>query len=261
MNALRQPLSALHIAAGYQRKSEILRDISLTAIPGQVYGLIGPNGAGKTTLLRVLSGVQRPWSGRVLLGDEQLDALSPRERAKQIAFVPQGVTIPVPFTVADVVAMGRMPYASGWAPLSPADETAVSAALEKVGLLTKVNTSIHALSAGEQQRVLLALALAQEPGVLLLDEPTAHLDLHHAWNLMRLVRELARAQQLVVVFSTHDLSLAAATCDRLALIEKGAFAAEGTREDVLRADLLTQVYGSPLAVTVASGQWWIHPQA
>ncbi|MCZ7593267.1 MAG: ABC transporter ATP-binding protein [Kiritimatiellae bacterium] len=259
MSTERQPLSALNLVAGYRKKAQVLYDVSLTAIPGQVYGLIGPNGAGKTTLLRLLSGAHPPWSGWTLLGDRPLNTFTPRERAKRIAFVPQGVTIPVPFTVTDVVAMGRMPYISGWSPLSPEDESAVQTALEKVGLQEKADESIHALSAGERQRALLALALAQEPDVLLLDEPTAHLDLHHAWNLMRLVGDLARTQQLVVILSTHDLSLAAANCDRLALIEKGKFAAEGTREDVLRADLLSQVYGHPLAVTVTDGQWWIHP--
>lgn len=259
MKAGRQPLSALNLVAGYRKKAQVLHDISLTAIPGHIYGLIGPNGAGKTTLLRLLSGVHSPWSGRVLLGDQPLNTLAPRERAKRIAFVPQGVTIPVPFTVTDVVAMGRMPYISGWAPLSPEDESAVLSALDKTGLREKADESIHALSAGERQRALLALALAQEPDVLLLDEPTAHLDLHHAWNLVRLVGDLARTQQLVVILSTHDLSLAAASCARLALLEKGKFAAEGTREEVLRTDLLSCVYGHPLGVTVADGQWWIHP--
>ncbi len=253
-----RPLSALNLVDGY-RKVPILHDISLTAMPGEVLGLLGPNGAGKTTLLRLLSGVRAPWSGRILLGEQPLSALSPRERAKHIAFVPQGVNIPVPFTVANVVAMGRLPYTGGWARLTSDDEAAVARSLEHVGLTAKANNSIHDISAGEQQRALLALALAQEPRVLLLDEPTAHLDLHHAWNLMRLVGELAQKQQLVVILSTHDLTLAAATCTRLALLDKGKLAAEGSREDVLRADLLTQVYGHPLSVTVAQGQWWIHP--
>lgn len=258
MNSQRHPLSAVRATAGY-RQTAVLHDLSLTAAPGEILGLIGPNGAGKTTLLRLLSGVHPPWSGRVLLGDQPLFGLAPRERARHIAFVPQGVTIPVPFTVADVAAMGRLPYIGGWAPLSAEDEVAVEQALEQVGLRDKANESIHALSAGEQQRALLALALAQEPRVLLLDEPTAHLDLHHAWRLMQLVRELARTQRLVVVLSTHDLSLAASTCTRLALLENGKLAAEGAREEVLRADLLTQVYGHPLTVTVANDHWWIHP--
>ncbi|MCO5062149.1 MAG: ABC transporter ATP-binding protein [Kiritimatiellae bacterium] len=258
MNAPTPPLSALGLTGGY-RKTEVLHDISLTATPGEVLGLLGPNGAGKTTLLRILSGVHAPWSGRVLLGERPLSSFAPRERAKQIAFVPQGVTIPVPFTVADVVAMGRLPYTSGWARLSDDDETAIAKALDDVGLGAKANTSIHDLSAGEQQRALLALALAQQPRVLLLDEPTAHLDLHHAWNLMRLVGNLAREQQLVVILTTHDLTLAAETCTRLALLEKGRLAAEGSREHVLRSDLLTQVYAHPLAVTIADNRWWIHP--
>jgi iron complex transport system ATP-binding protein len=253
-----RPLSAVRVTTGY-RRIPVLHEISITASPGDVLGLIGPNGAGKTTLLRLLSGVHEPWSGRILLGDEPLEALSPRERARQVAFVPQGVSIPVPFTVADIVAMGRLPYVSGWAPLAPADESAVAAALEQVGLAAKAQASIHALSAGEQQRALLALALAQQPRVLLLDEPTAHLDLHHAWHLMQLVRDLARTQQLVVVLSTHDLSLAASTCTRLALIERGKLTAEGGREEVLRAERLSDAYGHPLAVTVANDRWWVHP--
>jgi iron complex transport system ATP-binding protein len=256
MNAV--ALSAVRVTTGY-RRLPVLHELSVTAAPGEVLGLIGPNGAGKTTLLRLLSGIHEPWTGRVLLGDQPLAGFSPRERARHIAFVPQGVTIPVPFTVADVVAMGRVPYLSGWAPLAPADEAAVRQALEQVGLADRADTSIHALSAGEQQRALLALALAQQPRVLLLDEPTAHLDLHHAWHLMELVRDLARAQALVVVLSTHDLSLAASCCTRLALLEKGTLAANGSRDDVLRADLLSGVYGHALGVTVANDRWWVHP--
>lgn len=259
MNDAPHSLSAVRVTGGYRTK-EVLHDISLAAAPGAVFGLIGPNGAGKTTLLRLLSGIIPPWSGRVLLGDQPVSSLAPRLRARHIAYVPQGITIPVPYTVADIVAMGRLPYGNEWARLSADDKAAIEYALDQVGLTQRANDSIHALSAGEQQRALLALALAQQPRVLLLDEPTAHLDLHHAWRLMQLVCELARTQHISVVLSTHDLSLAASLCTRLALLEKGRLIAEGRREHVLRADLLTQVYGHPLAVTVVEDRWWIHPR-
>lgn len=254
------PLSlvAERVTAGYAH-TPVLHDLSLAAAPGAVLGLIGPNGAGKTTLLRTLSGVHRPLSGHVRLGEASVPDLPARQRARQIAFVPQGVVIPVPFTVAEIAAMGRLPYVGGWAPLTPNDEQAVANALEQVGLRDKAERSMHTLSAGEQQRALLALALAQQPRVLLLDEPTAHLDLHHAWRLMEMIRELAARERLIVVLSTHDLSLAASCCTQLALLERGRLAACGAHTAVLQADLLSRAYGHPLAVSAVGDRWWVHP--
>ncbi len=253
-----QALAASGLSAGYGAR-EILRGISFRAEPGEIWGLLGPNGAGKTTLLRVLSGIHRPTAGLVSLGDRPVHQLAPRARARQIAFVPQGVTIPVPFTVRELVSMGRLPYTHEWAPLGAADEQAVDRAIERAGLRALQERRLHTLSAGEHQRALIALALAQEPGLLLLDEPTAHLDLHHAWQLMSLVREIASARRLVVVLSTHDLTLAARFCTRLALLESGAFTAVGARTEVLTAANVSRAYGEPLVVTEVGGNCWIHP--
>jgi iron complex transport system ATP-binding protein len=258
MNGPAQPLVVTDLSAGYDG-CVLLRGIELTAQPGETWGLLGPNGAGKTTLLRVVSGIKPPMSGRVLLGDRMVHRMAPADRARRIAFVPQGVTIPVPYTVRELVSMGRLPYVHEWAPLGDADERAVDRAIAQVGLTALQERRIHALSAGEHQRALIALALAQEPALLLLDEPTAHLDLHHAWHLMALIREIAAAQHLVVVLSTHDLTLASSFCTRLGLLEQGRLTLQGGREEVLTAGALSRAYGQPLVVTEAGGKCWIHP--
>lgn len=258
MSGAVQALSATQVNAGYGKRA-VLRNISLTAHPGEVWGLLGPNGAGKTTLLRVLSGIHRPASGRVSLGTQPVHHMSPTERARHIAFVPQGVVIPVPYTVRELVAMGRTPYVREWAPLTATDEEAVDRALDHVGLTALQDRRLHQLSAGERQRALLALALAQQPSVLLLDEPTAHLDLHHAWRLMDLICGIASSQRLVVILSTHDLTLAASFCTRLGLLEQGALTAQGGREDILHAETLSRAYGHPLVVTGSGGKYWVHP--
>ena len=258
MNVNAQPLAATALSAGYDG-GLILREISFAAHPGDTWGLLGPNGAGKTTLLRVLSGIHQPISGHVAMGNQLVHQMPPMERARRIAFVPQGVTIPVPYTVRELVAMGRLPYVHEWAPLSEVDEQAVDRAIEQVGLVALRDRSLHTLSAGEHQRALIALALAQQPGVLLLDEPTAHLDLHHAWHVMSIIREIAVAQRLVVVLSTHDLTLAASFCTQLGLLEDGTLTAQGGRDTVLNAETLSRAYGQPLVVTEAGGKLWIHP--
>jgi len=220
----------------------VLSGASLEVEAGEIVGLLGPNGAGKTSLLRVASGVSRPdagsvqWAGR-LLGDWPL-----RERARQLAVVPQECHVPFPFRAGELVLMGRAPY-RGWFSLeSPADVRLAMAALERMGIAHLANRSIADLSGGERQLVLIARALVQEPRCLLLDEPTAFLDLAHRIEVLGVVRELAD-QGCAVLLVSHDLSLAARSCDRLALLSEGRVVVEGSPREVLDPVVLRRVFG------------------
>ena len=238
-------IEARAVCAGYGGL-DVLHEVSLSVAPGEWVGLLGPNGAGKTTLLRVLSGAVRPWRGSVRLGGADLSGMKPRGLAQRLAFVPQALNVPVAFTVRDFVALGRRPHGAAWRPLTARDHAAVRAAIREADLEGMEERLVDELSAGERQRALIALALAQEPDILLLDEPTAHLDIQHAWGVLDLVRTLNRGRGMTVLFSSHDLNLAAAFGGRMALLDAGRVAADGPPGDVLAPALLSRVYRHPL---------------
>ncbi len=252
MTAAPPELELTGLTAGYADRT-VLQDISCRVAGGDFLGVIGPNGAGKTTLLRVLSGILPPSGGRVLFGGSDLRGMGPRDLSRQIAFVPQSLNVPVAFSVEEFVALGRTPYLPGWARMSDRDREVVRGVIGSVDLRGQEERPLDELSAGERQRALVALALAQEPEILLLDEPTAHLDIQHAWGLMELVHDLNRSRGMTVVLSAHDLNLAAEFCSKLLLLEKGRIAAFGSPSEVVDAAVLSRVYEHPLEV-VALGQ-------
>lgn len=220
----------------------VLAGVGLAVRPGEVVGLLGANGAGKTTLLRVAGGVVAPDAGRVLLGGAPLGALERRTRARAIASVPQDTHVPFPFTAGEIVLMGRAPHLPALGFEGAADVARARTALRRLGIAHLADRSVLSLSGGERQLVLFARALAQEAEVLLLDEPTAHLDLAHRVDVLRAVRDFAEAGGGALVVS-HDLGLAARACDRLALLHEGRIAAEGPPATVLRPELLRIGYG------------------
>jgi len=237
---------------------EIIRDIHLELAGGEILVLAGSNGAGKTTLLRVASRVLRPSAGCVRLHGRPAESLSRRALAREIAVVPQDVQVAFPFRAGEVVLMGRSPHLGRFGYESRADVERASEAMERVGIAALADRSILELSGGERQLVLIARALAQDPEVLLLDEPTAHLDLRHRIQVLALVREFADAGRSALVVS-HDLSLAARTCDRIGLLAGGGLLAAGRPGDVLtrenlraafdiEAEVLTAPDGAPLVV-------------
>jgi iron complex transport system ATP-binding protein len=235
------------LSVGYGPKL-VLHSITLNLQAGEILALIGPNGAGKTTLIRAVSGVIQPRSGSLRAGSENLAGMSIAQRARKLAVVPQARNLPEPYTVWQTVLLGRTPYLGWLGQPAERDRARVRWALERTETLDLAQRCIGELSGGEQQRVLLARALAQETPILLLDEPTAHLDLHHQTVLLDLVYALTRENHLAVLMALHDLNLAALYADRVALLVDGSLQAVGTPAEVLTAERLSQAYRLPLHV-------------
>jgi len=229
---------------------QVLRGVTFEVAPGEVVGLAGPNGAGKTTLFRVASRVLTPDRGQARVAGRPVESLTRRELALQVAVVPQELSIPFPFSAGEVVLMGRAPHLRGLGFESRADVALAREAMERVGVAELADRSILELSGGERQLVLVARALAQEPRVLLLDEPTAHLDLRHRIAVLERVRELAAEGRSALVVS-HDLGLAARSCDRLVLLAGGAVLAQGAPGAVLTPDHLRDAFGIEAEVVPA----------
>ena len=240
-------LEALAVDAAWGRVAA-LRGVTATVEPGAVLGIIGPNGSGKSTLVRVLAGLKRPLRGEVRLDGALLATVDRRVRARQLGFVAQETHLAFPMTVRELVLLGRTPYTAGAGFAGPGDERAVEAALERVDLAGYAERFCDRISGGERQRAVLARALAQEPRVLLLDEPTSFLDLRHSGLFLDRVRDLARDEGLAVAVVLHDLNLAAMYCDQLLLLAAGRVAAAGRPADVLRYETLRTVYGTDLYV-------------
>jgi iron complex transport system ATP-binding protein len=225
-----------------------LRGVSLELAPRRCLGLIGPNGAGKSTLLRLAAGLVRPAGGEVLFEGADVRRLSPRELGRRVAYVPQGFSLPFTFTVLEVVLQGRHPHLTGVAFESRHDLDVARDAMEQTGIWPLRDRTFDALSGGERQRVLIAAALAQEPRLLVLDEPTSSLDLKFQAALVRLVRDLLAGRDLSVLVAFHDLNLASALCDELVLLVEGEVQAAGPPAEVLTRDVLERAYATALHV-------------
>ncbi len=229
----------------------VLGGVDLALAPGEVVGMLGRNGAGKTTLLRVAAGALRPDAGRVLVAGAPLAALDRRTRARTVALVPQDTQVPFPFTAAEVVLMGRTPHLGFLGFETARDLEVAQAALDRMGVSALADRNVQELSGGERQLVVVARALAQEPEILLLDEPTAFLDLRHRLEVLTVVRERAAAGASALVVS-HDLGVAARFCDRVALLADGRVLAMGRPGDVLRPDTLRAAYGIEAEVLIGA---------
>jgi len=229
------------VSAGYGARSA-LREVGLRVGCGEVVGLIGPNGSGKTSAIRVASRTLRPDAGTVLVDGRDPYEMRSREAARLVAVVPQEVSATFAFTALEVVLMGRSPYLSALGGGSPEDYRRAREAMEVAGVHHLGDRPIDQLSGGERQRVLLAQALAQDAPVLLLDEPTTHLDLRHVVEILAAVRTLAReGRAILAVF--HDLNLAAGVCDRIVALDEGRVVAEGGPHEVVTPGFIRAVYG------------------
>ncbi|HEX5504184.1 MAG TPA: ABC transporter ATP-binding protein [Thermomicrobiales bacterium] len=239
----RPPLvEARRLRFGYGARP-VLRDLSLRVARGEFVGLIGPNGAGKSTLLRVVCGALKPAAGELDFDGAPLARLARRALARRVAVLPQSPVLPDAFTVAELVLLGRTPHLGLLQPEGRADFAAARRALVAAGCLDLAARRLGELSGGERQRAALARALAQEPELLLLDEPTAHLDLGHQQELLATLARLNREAGLTVLAVFHDLNLAAACCGRLALLHDGRVLAAGPPAAVVTPPLLKRAYG------------------
>ncbi|MBX3003789.1 MAG: heme ABC transporter ATP-binding protein [Anaerolineales bacterium] len=246
----------LHLAYG---PHTVLQGLNLSLAPGEIFGLIGPNGAGKSSLIRALSGVHKPHQGKIQINGEDLADLSAAQRARWISVVPQSTQLPPAFTVYECVALGRTPHLNWLGQLGRRDREKVAWALETTEMAALQDRRAGELSGGEQQRVLLARALAQDCPIVLLDEPTAHLDLHHQVAILNVVRQLVQQRQLAVVAALHDLNLAAMFAQRLALLHQGRLQAIGTPHEVLTEARLAAAYGvrTRILTTPEDGRPWV----
>ncbi|MFF7177653.1 ATP-binding cassette domain-containing protein [Streptomyces sp. NPDC008121] len=241
-------LSATDVTVAYDGV-DVVHDAALTLRPGEVTVLVGPNGSGKSTLLRTLARLQRPRTATLVI-DADTDglALSPREFSRRVALLTQGRPTPGGLTVRDVVEFGRYPYRGRWGKADPDGRAAVDRALALTGVAEFADRGAEHLSGGQLQRVWLAGCLAQETGVLLLDEPTTYLDLRYQVELLDLVRDLADDHGIAVGAVLHDLDQAAAVADRIVLLSSGRVVADGLPDDVLTAQRLTDTYGIRIEV-------------
>jgi iron complex transport system ATP-binding protein len=240
-------LSISSLSAGYGSQP-ILQNVSLEVPSGEILAVVGPNGAGKSTLIRAISGVLSPSQGRILAQGQDLTRLDPTSRAHFVAVVPQAQHLPEDFSVTQTVLLGRTPYLGWLGQVSPADRARVEQALVTTQLETLSERLVGQLSGGEQQRVLLARALVQDTAVLLLDEPTAHLDLEHQSRILSLIRGLAAETGKSVLMVVHDLNLAALYADRVLILQAGQVYASGTPQQVLTEANLSAVYHTPVRV-------------
>jgi ABC-type cobalamin/Fe3+-siderophores transport system ATPase subunit len=229
----------------------VLKSVTCSIDSGKILGILGPNGSGKSTLLKLLARVLRPRSGTIDLFGNPISVLSQAEVARRVALVPQETMQIFPFTIAEMVLMGRFPHHRGWGGWhwEDSDDWRIAhQAMEDLDVLHLGSRLVTDVSGGERQRAVIARALTQIPQVLLLDEPTAFLDLHHQLDIARILRRLNRERGLTVILVSHDLNLASQYCDRLMLLHHGQVVEVGSPLEVLRPDLLESVYGCPVLI-------------
>jgi len=227
---------------------QVLNGLSFAVDAGELFGVVGPNGSGKTTLLKLITGVLSPDDGVVLVNGVGINELRSRERAKQIAVVPQDPQLPVGFSVLDLILMGRNPYLGLFEWESKSDLQVATSAMEYTGVTHLAGRKLDELSGGERQRVVVSMALAQEASVLVLDEPISNLDLLHSSGIMDLVRWVQGERKGASVVAMHDLTLASLFCDRLMMISGGSCFVIGSPEEVITADNIRRVYGANVVI-------------
>ncbi|HOP08593.1 MAG TPA: heme ABC transporter ATP-binding protein [Candidatus Methanofastidiosa archaeon] len=227
---------------GYFKKN-ILKDVSFTAKSGEVMGIVGPNGSGKTTLLKCIRKALTPRQGSIMLDGEDIMEWDRTKIAKYFGVVPQNTNITFPFTVLEIVMMGRIPHLKRMQGEGEDDVYVAKKAMSLTAIEHLYYRYVNNLSGGEVQRVIIARALAQEPKILLLDEPTSNLDINHQFETMKLIRKLAKDEDMIVVIISHDLNLSMRYCDNLILLHDGEVFSSGRPVDVLTKENIRKVYG------------------
>lgn len=235
------------VSLGYGKRI-VLDNISFEAKPGEILGIIGPNGSGKSTLIRGITRLISPSSGQIFLNGQNIASMNRRDLARLVAVVPQNVVLPEPFTAFEVVLMGRTPHLGLFRYEGEKDLAIVRSAMEVTQTAIFAERRVGELSGGERQRLIIARALAQEPRVILLDEPTAHLDINYQIETLSLIRHLCLERNLIVVSALHDLNLAAQYCDRLVMLSNGKIYRQGIPKVVISSQAIKEVYGAEVCV-------------
>jgi iron complex transport system ATP-binding protein len=246
-------LSFRHVRFGYQRTHPVLHDVSFALQPGRVTAILGPNGAGKTTLLALALGWYQPWDGEIWLGDRPLRAYGRAERGRRLALVPQSEHTPFDYSVLEYVLLGRAPHLPPLAMPTPADYAAALAALNDAGIAGLADHPVPQLSGGERQLMLLARAIAQAPRLLLLDEPTAHLDLHNKARLVQIMRDLRR-RGVTMLMTSHEPDVVLAVADDVLLMEPGRPPQFGPLDEIFTAEALSRIYDLPIQLATVDGR-------
>jgi iron complex transport system ATP-binding protein len=225
------------------REKKVLDSISLSVGKGEILGILGPNGCGKSTLLKNLNRNLSPEHGCVLIEGDDIADMRKKDIAKKVAVVPQSNEIRFAFTVREIVEMGRMPFQESLRGLTSDDERIIKEAMEQTGISDMADRHINTMSGGERQRAIIARAIAQSPDIILMDEPTLHLDINMQFEILDLIRDLSREKCLTVVIVSHDLPMVARYCDRMVLIHDRNIFAMGRPEDILTEENMRIVFG------------------
>lgn len=230
------------LAVGYQKKA-VISDISIEAIKGQVICLLGPNGAGKSTILRTLSGLLAPVKGAVFVEGTDIKKMKQKEIAKKLSLVLTDQVAPSMLTVYEMIAMGRTPYTNFFGHLSDEDRRVIAQSLEIVGAGPLKDRFYSQLSDGEKQKVMIARAIVQEPELIILDEPTSHLDIKHKVEVVRVLQKLSNEKGISCILSLHDIDLALKGCQTVFLVRKGQILAQGAPEEIIHDGMIKELYG------------------
>jgi len=236
-----------NLSCGYE-DNIVVNDVSFSVQPGDFLGIIGPNGAGKTTLFRAISRILKPQRGNIFYKGRDVGRISTRDFAQEVAVIPQILEVPFAFSVEEFVLMGRFPHVDRFEALKKADYAILENVLDFTDSASLRDRKINELSGGERQRVILAQGFAQQPHLLLLDEPTAHLDISHQAHILDLFKRLNKERNLTVIIVLHDLNLASSYCDRLILLDEGRIFKEGPPREVLTYQNIEEVYKTVVVV-------------
>jgi cobalamin transport system ATP-binding protein len=239
--------------------TSILNGINLSIQPGNMLGILGANGAGKSTLLKILCGVLKPKSGKALFNDQELSKMDRREIAKGIAYIPQDPMFAFPFTVREVVLMGRAPYIGRFEFERETDNEIAQNALETVGISHLKDRLINEVSSGERQLASIARGLVQEPGIMILDEPATYLDVKHRTEVMNILRRLKENKGISIIAATHDIFSSLFYFDDIMILKDGKILAEGRTDQIINSEILSLAYGIEVVVKKENGRVFVFP--
>ncbi|ADL07912.1 ABC transporter ATP-binding protein [Thermosediminibacter oceani] len=242
-------LEVKNLSYSYKDKS-ILEDVCLEINPGEFAGILGPNGSGKTTLLNNINRWLVPQKGSILIEEQKVESLSPKTLAQYVATVPQETSLDLSFTVEEIVMMGRNPYLKTFEREKPRDKTIIEECMKAVGIWNLKDRYINELSGGEKQRALIARALAQQPKVLVLDEPISHLDINYKWEILELLKNLCKNMKIIVLAVLHDINLASLFCDKLLLLKDGKIFKSGSPEEVITEQNIREVFDVDVKINI-----------